>query len=88
MIQLSTEDEMFIEEWSQTFLFWSTVILQIYECTNIQKYSEIVIWMVWMRAERSKTWNIKEIRKEKRNAKGERNKMRSEEHTSELQSPA
>ena len=69
MIQLSTEDEMYIEEWSQTFLFWSTVILQIDECTNIQKHSEIVVWMVWMREERSKTWNIKEIRRKEEKCK-------------------
>ena len=63
LIQLSAEDKLQIAGWSITLLFWSTVILQIRECTNIQKYSEIVIWMVWMRAQRSETWNIKEIRR-------------------------
>ena len=63
LIQLSAEDKMQIAGWSRTLLFWSTVILQIRKCTNIQKYSEIVIWVVWMRAQRSETWNIKEIRR-------------------------
>ena len=71
LIQLSAEDKMQIAGWSRTLLFWSTVILQICECTNIQlKHSEIVIWMLWTRAQRSETWNIKEIRR-----KGGRNKM-------------
>ena len=39
LIQLS-EDRLQIAGWSRTLLFWSTVILQIHECTNIQKYSE------------------------------------------------
>ena len=59
LIQLSAEDKLQIAGWSRTLLFWSTVI---HECTNIQKYSEIVIWMVWMRTQRSETWNTKEIR--------------------------
>ena len=63
LIQLSAEDKLQIAGSSRTLLLWSTVILQICECTNIQKYSEIVIWMVWMRAQRSETWNIKEIRR-------------------------
>ena len=67
----STDDKMQIAGWSRTLLFWSTVRLQICECTNIQlKHSEIVIWMLWTRAQRSETWNIKEIRR-----KGERNKI-------------
>ena len=70
LIQFSAEDKMQIAGWSRTLLFWSTVILQICECTNIQKHSEMEIWMLWMRAQRSETWNIKEIRR-----KGERNKM-------------
>ena len=40
LIQLSAEDKIQIAGWSRTLLFWSTVILQICECTNIQKYSE------------------------------------------------
>ena len=59
LIQLSAEDKLKIAGWSRTLLFWSTVILQIHECTNVQKYSEMVIWMVWMRAQRSETWNKK-----------------------------
>ena len=69
LIQLSAEDKLQIAGWSRTFLFWSTVILQIHACTNTQKYSEIVIWMVWMRAQRSETWNIKEIRRKEEKCK-------------------
>ena len=65
LIQLSAEDKMQIAGWSRTFLSWSTVILQIHECTNIQKYSEIVIWMLWMRAQICETWDIKEIRRKR-----------------------
>ena len=72
LIQLSAEDKMKIPGWSRTLLFWSTVILQICECTNIQKYSEIVIWMVWMRAHRSETWNTKEIRRKEEKCKREK----------------
>ena len=59
LIQLSAENKMQISGWSRTLLFWSSVILQIHECANTQKYSEIVIWMLWTRPQRSETWEIK-----------------------------
>ena len=65
LIPLSAEDKLQIAGWSRTLLFWSTVIVQTHECTNIHKHSEIVIWMLWMRAQISETWNIKEIRRKK-----------------------
>jgi len=38
---LSAEDEMWIEGWSTTCYFESTVTLQVHGCTNIRKYSEM-----------------------------------------------
>ena len=40
LIRLSAKDEMQIKGVKQNLLFQGTVILQIHECTNIQKYSE------------------------------------------------
>ena len=40
LIRLSAEDEMRIKGVKENLLFRNTVIRQIHECTNIQKYSE------------------------------------------------
>ena len=72
MVQLWAEDKLQIAGWSRILLYWSTAILQIHECTNIQKYSEIVIWMVWMRAHISETWKTKEIRRKEEKCKREK----------------
>jgi len=61
--QLSAEDNMQIEGWSRTCYSKTTLILQVHECTNIWKYLEIWIWKAWMKAQRSKTWNMKIVKR-------------------------
>ena len=64
LIQLSAEDKLQISGWSRTLLFWSTVILQIRECTNIHKIfrNSNLNGM----NESTKIWNMKHKRNKKK----------------------
>ena len=66
LIPLSAGDKMQIAGWSRTLLFWSTVILELHECTY--KYSKIFRNSnLHAMNKTTKIWNMKhEINKKKR----------------------
>ena len=55
------------------------IILKFYDTTNIQKYSEKVIW--WMKAQRTKTWNMKNEKKRREMQKENEMKCKSKRNS-------